>query len=70
MDMSISKHIMDMYRYIEISVYIHDIQMLELPDATGGALEVWQWTCGSRTAWLVNKSAGQPQFYGLIMYVH
>ena len=32
MDMSISKHSMDIYRYIEISVYIHDIQMLELPD--------------------------------------
>ena len=29
---------------------------------TGGALEVWPWTLGSRTAWLVNKSAGQPQF--------
>ena len=29
---------------------------------TGGALEVWPWTFGSRTAWLVNKSAGQPQF--------
>ncbi len=28
---------------------------------TGGALEVWPWTFGSRTAWLVNKSAGQPQ---------
>ncbi len=30
---------------------------------TCGALEVWQWTFGSRTVWLVNKSAGQPQFY-------
>jgi hypothetical protein len=29
---------------------------------TCGALEVWQWTFGSRTIWLVNKSAGQPQF--------
>ena len=28
----------------------------------GGILEVWPWTFGSRTAWLVNKSAGQPQF--------
>jgi hypothetical protein len=27
-----------------------------------GALEVWQWIFGSRTVWLVNKSAGQPQF--------
>ncbi len=28
------------------------------------ALEVWQWTFGSRarTVWLLNKSAGQPQF--------
>jgi hypothetical protein len=26
------------------------------------ALEAWQWTFGSRTVWLVNKSAGQPQF--------
>ncbi len=26
------------------------------------ALEVWQWTFGSRTVWLVNNSAGQPQF--------
>ena len=26
------------------------------------ALEVWQWTFGSRTVWLVNKSAGQLQF--------
>ena len=25
---------MDIYRYIEISVYIHDIQMLELPDGS------------------------------------
>ncbi len=25
-------------------------------------LEVWQWTFGSRTVWLINKSAGQPQF--------
>jgi hypothetical protein len=25
-----------------------------------GALKVWQWTLGSKTAWLVNKSAGQP----------
>ncbi len=30
---------------------------------TCGSLEVWQWTFGSRTVWLVNKSAGQPQFY-------
>ncbi len=29
---------------------------------TCGALEVWQWTSGSRTVWLVEKSAGQPQF--------
>jgi hypothetical protein len=29
---------------------------------TSGALEVWQWTFGCRTVWLVNKSAGQPQF--------
>ncbi len=32
MDMSISKRSMDIYRYIEISVYIHVIQMLQLPD--------------------------------------
>ncbi len=32
---------------------------------TCGALEVWQWTFGSRTVWLVNKSAGQPQFYAV-----
>ncbi len=32
---------------------------------TCGALEVWQWTFGSRTVWLVNKSAGQPQFSGI-----
>ncbi len=25
------------------------------------AFEVWQWTFGSRTVWLVNRSAGQPQ---------
>ncbi len=25
------------------------------------ALEVWPWTFGFRTIWLVNKSAGQPQ---------
>jgi hypothetical protein len=25
---------------------------------TGGALKVWQWTCGFRSALLVNKSAG------------
>jgi hypothetical protein len=31
---------------------------------TCGALEVWQWTFGSRTVWLVNESAGQPQFKG------
>jgi hypothetical protein len=30
---------------------------------TCGALEVWQWTFGSRTGWMVNKSAGQPQFF-------
>ncbi len=30
--------------------------------ATVGDLEVWQWTFGSRPVWLVNKSAGQPQF--------
>jgi hypothetical protein len=29
---------------------------------TGGALEVWPWTLGSKTAWLVNKSAGRPPF--------
>jgi hypothetical protein len=29
---------------------------------TCGALEVWRWTFGSRIVWLVNKSAGQPQF--------
>ncbi len=29
---------------------------------TFGALEVWQWTFGSRTVWLVNISAGHPQF--------
>ncbi len=27
-----------------------------------GALEVWQWTFGSRTVWLVNKSADYSQF--------
>ncbi len=27
---------------------------------TGGALEVWPWTFGFRTAWLINKSAGLP----------
>ncbi len=32
------------------------------PIPTCGALEVWQWTLWSRTGWLVNKSAGQPQF--------
>ena len=32
MDMLISKYIMDIYRYIEISIYIHNIQMLQLPD--------------------------------------
>ncbi len=35
---------------------------------TGGALAVWPWTFGSRTAWLVNKSAGQPQFYDTIAW--
>ncbi len=30
---------------------------------TCGALEVRQWTFGSTTVWLVNKSAGQPQFF-------
>jgi hypothetical protein len=30
---------------------------------TGGALEVWPWTFGFRTAWLINKSAGPPPFY-------
>jgi hypothetical protein len=30
---------------------------------TCGALEVWQWTVGSRTVWLVNNSGGQAQFY-------
>jgi hypothetical protein len=29
---------------------------------TGGALEVWPWTFGFRTAWLINKSAGLPPF--------
>ncbi len=29
---------------------------------TGGALEVWPWTFGFRTAWLINKSAGPPPF--------
>ncbi len=37
---------------------------------TCGALEpeVWQpeWTFGSRTVWLVNRSAGQPQFYDVV----
>ena len=34
--------------------------------ATCGALEMWPWTFGSRTVWLVNKSARQPQF--LVVY--
>ncbi len=29
---------------------------------TGGALEVWPWTFGFRTAWLINESAGRPPF--------
>ncbi len=29
---------------------------------TGGALEVWPWTFGFRTAWLINKSAGPPPY--------
>ncbi len=28
---------------------------------TGGALEVWPWTFGFRTVWLVNKSASQQK---------
>ncbi len=32
-------------------------------EGIGGALEVWPWTFGSRTAWLVKKTAGQPQFW-------
>ncbi len=28
-----------------------------------GALEVWPWTFGFRTAWLINKSAGPPHFW-------
>ncbi len=30
---------------------------------TCGALVVWPWTLGSKTAWLVNKSAGRPPFW-------
>ncbi len=33
---------------------------------TGSALEVWLWTSGSKTAWLVNKSAGQSPFIGVL----
>ncbi len=36
---------------------------------TGGALKVWQWTLGSKTAGLVNKSAGQPPFISIIMNI-
>ncbi len=36
---------------------------------TCGALEVWQWTFGSRTVWLVNKSAGQLQFFRLSSFM-
>jgi hypothetical protein len=34
---------------------------------TCGALEVWQWTFGSRTVWLVDKSAGHPQFLSVLI---
>jgi hypothetical protein len=37
---------------------------------TCGALEVWQWTFGSRTVWLVSKSAGQPQLYKITRSMH
>ncbi len=37
---------------------------------TCGALEVWSWTFGFRTVWLVNKSAGQPQVLTYILYYH
>ncbi len=37
---------------------------------TCGALEVWQWTFGSRTVWLVNKSAGLPQFIFDTLFQH
>ncbi len=34
---------------------------------TGGALEVWPWTFGFRTALLVQKSAGLTPIYHLIV---
>jgi hypothetical protein len=35
---------------------------------TCGALEVWPWNFGSRTAWLLNKPARQPQFTSMYQY--
>ncbi len=30
---------------------------------TSGALKVWPWTLGCKTAWSVSKSAGQPVLF-------
>jgi hypothetical protein len=45
--------------------YLAELQHATVVSLIRSAIEVWLWTFGSRTAWLLNKSAGISPIYSV-----